>query len=250
MKNKQSSSFVPNWTKRWFSIEGPELTWYAAQHTPESSGQILLKNIKHVGVVNYENGIHSFSVESFSDQRSLLLKAESKSVLEMWCRAIQMHSDLMKGGDGTSVVTDSTESLNLREQKKETISDQLERNEQLLYQMENKLNQDQQDPWKCAAVVNEQDLKEANPPSLAESKCEKEDIITYVNNSSQSRRRTGSDWSDDKQDDTKGHHDNDHYESKCSEQKDERPVAEEKKNNRRKYSVTSLLSRKHLKVHV
>ena len=43
MKNKKSSSFVPSWTRRWFSIEGPELKWYATQHAAEASGQIYLK---------------------------------------------------------------------------------------------------------------------------------------------------------------------------------------------------------------
>lgn len=37
----------------------------------------------------------SFTVES-SNQRTLHLRAESKRVLDMWCRAIQMHTDIVK----------------------------------------------------------------------------------------------------------------------------------------------------------
>ena len=37
----------------------------------------------------------SFTIES-AEQRTLLLKADSKAILDKWCRAIQMHTDLMK----------------------------------------------------------------------------------------------------------------------------------------------------------
>ena len=45
MKNniKTQKFYVPKWTKRWFSIEGTTLKWYASEHTAEASGNINIK---------------------------------------------------------------------------------------------------------------------------------------------------------------------------------------------------------------
>lgn len=141
MKKRNPQQFyVPKWTKRWFSIEGPVLKWYAAQNSVHASGHISLKFITRVSRIMANNGVFSFSVES-SNQRTLLLRAESKRILDMWCRAIQMHTDLVKGGDGTSIVTSSAMSLKMRELRNETMEGKLIETENNLKMLESKLNQ-------------------------------------------------------------------------------------------------------------
>ena len=66
----------------------------------------------------------------------------------------------IQGGDGTSMVTDAKESINLRVQKGESMSDQLDTTERELFRMERKLQQnDVGGAWKCATVVSEDKWK-------------------------------------------------------------------------------------------
>ena len=51
---REKKSVAPQWTKRWYSIEGRYLRWYRAPNSESESGSLELKNV--TGVSRFEAG--------------------------------------------------------------------------------------------------------------------------------------------------------------------------------------------------
>jgi len=51
---REKKTVVPQWTKRWFSIEGRYLRWYHSSNSESASGSLELKVI--TGVSRFEAG--------------------------------------------------------------------------------------------------------------------------------------------------------------------------------------------------
>ena len=58
----------------------------------------------------------SFIVSSTS--RNLFLRADTLQTMEMWVRAIQMHADLARGGDGTHLICAASPNVSAKRSKK------------------------------------------------------------------------------------------------------------------------------------
>ena len=97
---------VPQWNKRWFSIERHLLKWYASPQADKASGVVDLRFVTDIAAFEAQSGAHSFVLAG--PDRNLLLRATSSAEMEKWMRALQYQADIVRGGDGTGVVTDST----------------------------------------------------------------------------------------------------------------------------------------------
>jgi len=137
-KMKKKYQFhLPQWNKRWFSIEGKYLKWYAREDSAEMSGQISLLDIKSINRFESGGGVYSFII--YSRERSLFLRADSARTMEMWFRAVQMHADLARGGNGSTLLSDSSLSAtpsSTRTRKRNTLCDELERASRALDELE------------------------------------------------------------------------------------------------------------------
>jgi PH domain len=98
---------VPQWNKRWFSIEGRLLKWYAAASSDHSSGMVDLRFITNVAAFEAQ-GVYSF-ILSYPD-RNILLRAANSSDMDKWIRALQFQADVARGGCGMTIVTASNTS--------------------------------------------------------------------------------------------------------------------------------------------
>jgi len=99
---KIKKTVVPQWAKRWYSIEGRHLRWYNSP-TSELSGEIELADVS--GVSRFESGekgVFSFMVAC--PDRNLLLRASSAAEMKMWVRALQMQANLANGGNGMGIL--------------------------------------------------------------------------------------------------------------------------------------------------
>lgn len=101
-KSHQKKILVNQWSKRWFSIEGRWLKWYAVASSGESSGMVDLRFITNVSEFEAQ-GVYSF-ILSYPD-RVLLLRASSLSDMTKWIRALQFQADIVRGGCGMTIVT-------------------------------------------------------------------------------------------------------------------------------------------------
>lgn len=106
-RSHQKKMLIPQWNKRWFSIEGRLLKWYAVASSEESSGMVDLRFITSVSAFEVQ-GVYSFTL-SYPD-RNLLLRASNLSDMDKWMRALQFQADIVRGGDGMTIVTDSNTS--------------------------------------------------------------------------------------------------------------------------------------------
>mmetsp|Transcript_18024 Transcript_18024/g.18781 ORF Transcript_18024/g.18781 Transcript_18024/m.18781 type:complete len:290 (-) Transcript_18024:113-982(-) len=131
---------LPQWNKRWFSIEGKFLKWYAKEESFESSGQISLLDITSMNRFESSGGVYSFII--YSRERSLFLRADSLRTMEMWFRAIQMHADLARGGNGFTILSTATTTSppKNRTKKHNSLLNQLERATKALTELERKVD--------------------------------------------------------------------------------------------------------------
>lgn len=108
LKMKRSQNLLsPTWGKRWFSIEGRYLRWYRSESDVSFSGMIDLRHVRNISV-SAEGGNTTFVVSS--DDRNLVLRSwSSPSDMKNWLRALHFYSDLARGGDGLSIVSDFNE---------------------------------------------------------------------------------------------------------------------------------------------
>lgn len=102
-RSHQKRILVPQWNKRWFSIEGRLLKWYTVAQAEESSGMVDLRFITNVSAFEAQ-GVFSF-ILSYPD-RNLLLRASNLSDMNKWIRALQFQTDIVRGGCGMTIVTD------------------------------------------------------------------------------------------------------------------------------------------------
>eukprot|EP01041_Mallomonas_annulata_P011044 gene11044-23087_t len=100
---RMKKTVVPQWTKRWYSIEGRYLRWYSSSTTEKLSGEIELASV--TGVSRFEaggKGVYSFIV--YCPDRNLLLRASSAAEMKTWVRALQMQANLATGGNGMGIL--------------------------------------------------------------------------------------------------------------------------------------------------
>jgi hypothetical protein len=98
---RQRKLLVPQWNRRWFSIEGRFFRWYENAHSEEPSGTIDLKKVSYISRFEMQ-GAYSFIV-GYPD-RNLMLRAETVEGMEKWIRALQLQADVARGGDGTNMI--------------------------------------------------------------------------------------------------------------------------------------------------
>jgi hypothetical protein len=104
-RSQQKIILVPQWNKRWFSIERHLLKWYATPMAEKASGVVDLRFVTDIASFEAGGGVYSF-VLSYPD-RNLLLRAPTQGDMEKWMRALQYQADIVRGGDGTNIVTDT-----------------------------------------------------------------------------------------------------------------------------------------------
>ena len=95
---------VPQWNKRWFSIEGKYFRWYTNPTDEEPSGSLDLKKVSYITRFEMQ-GAYSFIV-GYPD-RNLMLRTDSQVDLDKWIRALNMQADVARGGNGMNVITGS-----------------------------------------------------------------------------------------------------------------------------------------------
>jgi hypothetical protein len=93
---------VSDWNKRWFTIEGDDLTWYHSNAGTDSAGSVKISSIKKVSLIKANKtattsqGTTTFVIKSAT--RSLFLRSETPADCSRWVRCIQMQMDLRSGG--------------------------------------------------------------------------------------------------------------------------------------------------------
>jgi len=100
---RAKKTLVPQWAKRWYSIEGRYLRWYNSSSSEQMSGELELASV--TGVNRFESGgsgVNSFVISC--PDRNLLLRASSPAEMKMWIRALQMQANLAVGGNGMGIL--------------------------------------------------------------------------------------------------------------------------------------------------
>jgi len=140
---KEKKLLVPQWSKRWFSIEGKNLRWYHNSYDDEPSGSIDLKKVNYITRFEY-NQTFSFIV-GYPD-RNLLIRADSLIEMEKWIRALQLQADVARGGNGMNVLTSNTSNSTSPEgknkalkKKSNSLEAELDRSLRQLNELERKL---------------------------------------------------------------------------------------------------------------
>jgi hypothetical protein len=82
LKRNNISSIIPQWNKRYFTIEGMYLKWYKSPTSSNASSFINILEIEKVSNFEHVNGIYSFIIVNPS--RNLMLRASSVSELNKW----------------------------------------------------------------------------------------------------------------------------------------------------------------------
>jgi hypothetical protein len=104
---------VPQWNKRWFSIEGKYLRYYEYANSEECSGTIDLSTLESVQRVDsVVQGAFSFCMTS--PDRKYVLRATSNAEVSKWVRALRSQADLARGGNGMGIIFDSNTPDNSR----------------------------------------------------------------------------------------------------------------------------------------
>lgn len=107
LKMRRSHNLLaPQWGKRWFSIEGRFLRWYRLESDLNFSGMIDLRHVRSITKVDI-NGAFTFCVTS--EDRNLIMRANSLLEMNGWIRALHIRADLARGGSGMNVVSDYNE---------------------------------------------------------------------------------------------------------------------------------------------
>jgi hypothetical protein len=164
----------PQWTRRFFSIEGRRLKWYDSESSTAEKGSVDLRTI--TGVSRFEpgnKGVSSFIV--CCPERNLLLRASSAAEMEKWIRAIQTQADRARGGSGMGVITGLFPSMGQRRRGQHkplsTLEKELDRIVQRLNFLENEI------------ILNAEDVlvvEDARIPPRCSDSDEVEDEIAVV----------------------------------------------------------------------
>lgn len=98
---REKKNMVPQWNKRWFSIEGKFFRYYEQKDSKYPSATIDLRTVSDIdSVENQAPGMFGFFVQY--PERKLTLRAGNQQEMSKWIRALRMQVDLAKGGQGTS----------------------------------------------------------------------------------------------------------------------------------------------------
>ena len=100
---KSHRVLLPQWNKRWFTIEGTVLRWYSsdpAASVQDAHGEVNLATI----ALQRFSSTTDYSFVINTPQRNLLLRASTAAEMEMWIRKLRMYADIARGGDGTGMV--------------------------------------------------------------------------------------------------------------------------------------------------
>lgn len=100
---KSHRVLLPQWNKRWFTIEGTVLRWYSsdpAASAQDAHGEVNLATI----ALQRFSSTTDYSFVINTPQRNLLLRASTAAEMEMWIRKLRMYADIARGGDGTGMV--------------------------------------------------------------------------------------------------------------------------------------------------
>lgn len=112
LKLRRSQNLLaPQWGNRWFSIEGRYLKWYRTESDISPSGMVNLKFVRNISKVE-SSGSFTFNVSC--PDRNLVLRCANAHELSGWMRALHMHADIARGGDGTNIVSDFNEESAIR----------------------------------------------------------------------------------------------------------------------------------------
>lgn len=95
---------------------------------------ISLQDITSINRFESSGGVYSFII--YSRERSLFLRAETLKNMEMWFRAIQMHADLARGGNGFTILSNQATPPKNRFNKQTSLVAQLEKATQALTALE------------------------------------------------------------------------------------------------------------------
>ena len=142
----------------------------------------------------------------YSRERSLFLRADSLRTMEMWFRAIQMHADLARGGNGFTILSNATTTspAKNRTKKHNSLFDQLEKATKALTELERKvdLRQDSRcdiEPDTISRNYYEQREslgRECDEVKEDPSYCHQESASTTLSTSPAYRPRNGEDLED------------------------------------------------------
>ena len=142
---RQRKLLVPQWNKRWFSIEGRYLRWYRIALDDEPSGSIDLKKVSYITRFQME-GAYSFII-GYPD-RNLMIRAESLVEMDKWIRALQLQADVARGGTGMNLIhsnssltrsSPSGKNRGLKKKAYHTLEAQLDRSLRQLEDLERKI---------------------------------------------------------------------------------------------------------------
>lgn len=102
LKRGKGGIIIPSWNKRWFSLEGRYLKWYKNVSDTIPRSFIDLQYITRLTPFESEGNTYSFIISH--PDRNLMLRADNIDMMNQWLRAIRLQVDLMRGGDGTSIM--------------------------------------------------------------------------------------------------------------------------------------------------
>ena len=102
LKRGKGGIIIPSWNKRWFSLEGRYLKWYKNVSDTIPRSFIDLQYITRLTPFESEGNTYSFIISH--PDRNLMLRADNIDIMNQWLRAIRLQVDLMRGGDGTSIM--------------------------------------------------------------------------------------------------------------------------------------------------
>lgn len=101
ISTKYTNSLVPQWTKRYFTLEGMLLRWRWSSMSTEASGTIDLREICCLRSCVDQ---HETDFLLQTNNRAFFLRAPSAVEARKWIVAINMYSDRAMGGDGSRLL--------------------------------------------------------------------------------------------------------------------------------------------------
>ena len=102
LKRGKGGIIIPSWNKRWFSLEGRYLKWYKNVSDTIPRSFIDLQYITRITPFESEENTYSFIISH--PDRNLMLRTDNIDIMNQWLRAIRLQVDLMRGGNGTSIM--------------------------------------------------------------------------------------------------------------------------------------------------
>jgi hypothetical protein len=95
--NPTQRKFKGTWARHWFSVEDAALWWFKTPDSIDCGGRIAIKDI--LSVRKFEGGsLGSHSLIVTTQDRTMLLKADTQSDVQRWIRALTLQIDLVNGG--------------------------------------------------------------------------------------------------------------------------------------------------------